>query len=56
MKLIPALVLRKVAVKYNAILENGEIIHIEGPFKLYFQTQDSSWWDIFFFYWPGFEW
>lgn len=42
-------------VKYDAIMENGETIHFEGPFKLYMQLHDE-WWEIFFAYWPGLQW
>ena len=42
-------------VKYDAVLDNGEIIHFEGGYKLYMQRQ-GSWWDIFYFVMPGFIW
>ncbi len=42
-------------VKYDAVLENGETVHVEGPFKLYMQLEEE-WWQIFYFHWPGFEW
>ena len=42
-------------VKYSAIMENGEIIVIEGPFKLY-MSYESNWWNIFYFVFPGFVW
>jgi hypothetical protein len=42
-------------VKYDAILDNGEIIHFEGGYKLYMQRQ-GNWWDIFYFVMPGFNW
>lgn len=41
--------------KYDALLENGETIHIEGPFKLY-MSNEKGWWQIFYFLFPGFEW
>lgn len=41
--------------KYDALLENGETIHIEGPFKLY-MSNEKGWWQIFYFVFPGFEW
>ena len=41
-------------VKYNAVLENGEVIHIGGPFKLYMELE-SGWWSIFHIVFPGFE-
>jgi len=43
------------AVKFTAILENGEKLLIDEPFKLYFHLVDNTW-QIFFFYWPGFTW
>jgi len=42
-------------LKYDAVMENGEIIHFEGPYKLYMQREDKSW-TIFYFVMPGFEW
>jgi hypothetical protein len=41
-------------VAYNAILESGEVQHVEGPYKLFMQYNDF--WSIFFFEWPGFIW
>ena len=43
------------AVKYSAITESGEMVNIEGPFKLY-MSHEYSWWNIFYFVFPGFEW
>ena len=43
------------ALQFTAILENGEKIHIDEPFKLYFHLVNNSW-QVFFFYWPGFTW
>jgi hypothetical protein len=43
------------AVKYSAITEAGEMVHIEGPFKLY-MSHEYSWWNIFYFVFPGFSW
>lgn len=40
---------------YDAEIENGEIIHIEGPFKLYMSNDDGNW-RIFYFVFPGFMW
>ena len=40
---------------YNAELEGGEFIHIEGPFKLYMSNEDGFW-RIFYFVFPGFAW
>jgi len=42
-------------VKYDALLENGELVHFEGPFKLY-MSNDGGWWSIFYFVFPGFTW
>lgn len=42
-------------LKYDAVMENGEIIHYEGPYKLYMQREDK-WWSIFYFVMPGFGW
>ena len=41
--------------KYEAEIENGEIINIEGPFKLYMINEDGFW-RIFYFVFPGFAW
>jgi hypothetical protein len=42
-------------VKYTALTENGDMVHVEGPFKLY-MSHEYSWWNIFYFVFPGFEW
>ena len=42
-------------LKYDAVLENGEIIHYVGHYKLYLQLEDN-WWSIFYFVMPGFKW
>ncbi len=42
------------AVKYDAMLESGEIINLGGNFKLYF-TRVYDWWSIYFFYMTGFN-
>jgi hypothetical protein len=42
-------------VKYDAVLDNGEVVHFEGGYKLYMQRQ-GNWWDIFYFVMPGFNW
>ncbi len=42
-------------LKYDAVMENGEIIRYEGPYKLYMQREEK-WWTIFYFIMPGFEW
>ncbi|HLG40789.1 MAG TPA: hypothetical protein VI461_14015 [Chitinophagaceae bacterium] len=40
---------------YDAEVESGESIHIEGPFKLYMINEDGFW-RIFYFVFPGFAW
>ncbi len=42
-------------LKYDAELENGEIIHYEGPFKLYMQREEK-YWSVMYFVMPGFVW
>ena len=42
-------------LKYDAVMDNGEIIHYEGPYKLYMQ-RENKWWSIFYFVMPGFKW
>jgi hypothetical protein len=42
-------------LKYDAVMENGEILHYEGPYKLYMQRRDN-YWTIFYFVMPGFVW
>lgn len=42
-------------VQYDAKLENGESVHFEGPFKLY-MSNEGTWWNIFYFVFPGFTW
>jgi hypothetical protein len=39
-------------LKYDAILENGEIIEYKGAYKLYMQLEEN-WWSIFSFIMPG---
>jgi hypothetical protein len=41
--------------RYDAEIENGETIHIEGPFKLY-MINENGLWRIFYFVFPGFAW
>jgi len=41
--------------KYDAEIENSELIQIEGPFKLYMINEDGFW-KIFYFVFPGFAW
>ena len=40
---------------YDAEIESGEIIHIEGPYKLYMMNEFGGW-AIFYFVFPGFVW
>ena len=40
---------------YDAEIESGETIHIEGPFKLY-MINETGRWQIFYFVYPGFAW
>lgn len=42
-------------LKYDAVMENGEVLHFEGPYKLYMSREDK-WWTIFYFVMPGFKW
>ncbi len=42
-------------LKYDALLEKGESIHYEGPYKLYMQME-NNYWNIFYFVVPGFKW
>lgn len=42
-------------LKYDALLEKGESVHYQGPYKLYMQMEDN-YWDIFCFAMPGFKW
>lgn len=43
------------AVKYDAILENGEQMHFNGPYKLYLMRTDN-YWSIMHFIMEGFSW
>lgn len=42
-------------LKYDALMDNGEVIQYKGPYKLYMQMEDN-WWSIFYFVMPGFKW
>ena len=42
------------AIKYTAILENGETVEFNGPFKLY-MSYDDGYWGIFHIVFPGFK-
>lgn len=42
-------------LSYYAEMENGEMLHYEGPFKLYMERKDK-YWSIFYFVMPGFMW
>jgi len=41
-------------VKYDAVLENGETIVMQGGFKLYL-SNENGWWSIFHIVFPGFK-
>ena len=41
--------------KYDAIMENGEVLHFENAYKLYMRREDN-YWSIFYFVVPGFKW
>jgi len=41
-------------VRYDALMESGETLNIEGPFKLY-QSSENGHWHIFYFVMPGFR-
>ncbi len=42
-------------VKYDAVTEIKETVHIEGRFQFYLSNTDN-WWNIFYFIFPGFNW
>jgi hypothetical protein len=42
-------------IRYDAVLEEGEILHFEGPFKFYL-SNESGYWQIYYFVFPGFRW
>jgi hypothetical protein len=42
-------------VRYDARLENGNVIHVEGPFEFYLANA-GEWWSIFYFVFPGYNW
>ncbi len=41
--------------KYDAIMDNGEVLHFEDAYKLYMQRVDNFW-SIIYFIMPGFKW
>jgi hypothetical protein len=41
--------------KYDAVMDNGETQHYQGPYKLYMRREDN-YWSIFYFVMPGFVW
>lgn len=43
------------AFSYDAEIENGEIIHIEGPYIVY-MANEYGLWQIVYFVFPGFSW
>jgi hypothetical protein len=42
-------------VSYDAEVEKGDTLHIEGPFKFYL-SNEYGYWTIFYFVFPGFGW
>jgi len=42
-------------LKYDAEIDNNEMIHFEGPYKLYLQMEYNEW-SVFYFVMPGFVW
>lgn len=42
-------------LKYDAGIDNDELIHFEGPYKIYFQLLQEEW-SVFYFVLPGFKW
>ncbi|MEO6550068.1 MAG: hypothetical protein ABIN94_18845 [Ferruginibacter sp.] len=42
-------------MKYDAVIESGELIHFEGPLKIYFALE-GYYWNVIFFHIPGFVW
>ncbi len=42
-------------ITYKAVMENGEKIRMEGPFKICL-SMEQTWWSIFYFVLPGFSW
>jgi hypothetical protein len=42
-------------IRYDALLEDGSVKHVEGPFKIYL-SMEHQWWEIFYFVVPEFDW
>jgi hypothetical protein len=42
-------------LKYDAEIDNSEMIHFEGPYKLYMQMEYNEW-SVFYFVMPGYSW
>lgn len=42
-------------ITYTAVMENGENVRVEGPFKICL-SMEYKWWSIFYFVFPGFNW
>lgn len=42
-------------LQYDAEIDNNEMIHFEGPYKLYLQLEYNEW-SVFYFVMPGFRW
>lgn len=43
------------AIRWKAVMENGESIPYAGPFKFYFECS-YNWWTIMYFQLPGWKW
>jgi hypothetical protein len=43
------------ALKFDAVIENGEEIHYEGPYKIYY-CYEFGYWYVMSFVMPGFNW
>jgi len=41
--------------KYDALLDNKEALHFEGPYKIYMRLEYGLW-QVFYFVLPGFKW
>jgi hypothetical protein len=42
-------------VRYDARLQDGSMIHVQGPFQFY-MSNTCNWWSIFYFVFPEFNW
>jgi hypothetical protein len=41
--------------KYKGVLEDGQEVSFDGPFKFY-MSLEHRWWSIYYFIFPGFQW